>query len=338
MALFQNAVIKKYLQAQNKEQLKEKWLQFQQHFHNPTIQENIRNSKEEQYQGEFLIDLFVNILGYTKNPQPNFNLTTEYKNVKDSKKADGAILIDEKVRAVIELKGTNTTDLGKIETQAFGYKNNQPDCIYIITSNFEKIRFYIDNAIEYLEFNLFQLQPNEFELLYLCLAHENLSKGIAKSIKEESVSQEDVITKKLYKDYSLFKRELYHNLVALNPEYEPIELFKKSQKLLDRFLFIFFAEDRNLLPTNLIFRINKEWQNLRLMRIEVSLYERYKVYFNDLNSGAKVVLPAFSETASKQIEEHQIFAYNGGLFKADEILDTIKIDDAVLFKHTENWK
>ena len=336
MALFQNAVIKKYLQAQNKEQLKEKWLQFQQHFHNPTIQENIRNSKEEQYQGEFLIDLFVNVLGYTKNPQPNFNLTTEYKNVKDSKKADGAILIDEKVRAVIELKGTNTTDLGKIETQAFGYKNNQPDCIYIITSNFEKIRFYIDNAIEYLEFNLFQLQPNEFELLYLCLAHENLSKGIAKSIKEESVSQEDVITKKLYKDYSLFKRELYHNLVALNPEYEPLELFQKSQKLLDRFLFIFFAEDRNLLPTNLIFRINKEWQNLRLMRIEVSLYERYKVYFNDLNSGAKVVLPAFSETASKQIEEHQIFAYNGGLFKADEILDTIKIDDSVLFKHTEN--
>lgn len=336
MALFQNAVIKKYLHAQNKEQLKEKWLQFQQHFHNPTIQENIRNNKEEQYQGEFLIDLFVNVLGYTKNPQPNFNLTTEYKNVKDSKKADGAILIEEKVRAVIELKGTNTTDLGKIETQAFGYKNNQPDCIYIITSNFEKIRFYIDNAIEYLEFNLFQLQPNEFELLYLCLAHENLSKGIAKSIKEESVSQEDVITKKLYKDYSLFKRELYHNLVALNPEYEPLELFQKSQKLLDRFLFIFFAEDRNLLPTNLIFRINKEWQNLRLMRIEVSLYERYKVYFNDLNSGAKVVLPAFSETASKQIEEHQIFAYNGGLFKADEILDTIKIDDSVLFKHTEN--
>ena len=104
MALFQNAVIKKYLQAQNKEQLKEKWLQFQQHFHNPTIQENIRNSKEEQYQGEFLIDLFVNILGYTKNPQPNFNLTTEYKNVKDSKKADGAILIDDKVRRSEEHK------------------------------------------------------------------------------------------------------------------------------------------------------------------------------------------------------------------------------------------
>ena len=336
MPIFQNSVISKYLKSQDNTILAKRWNDYKNHFHNVTIQDNIRNSKEEQYQGEFLIDLFVAILGYTKNPQPNFNLTTEYKNVKDSKKADGAILIDDKVRAVIELKGTNTTDLGKIEPQAFGYKNNQPDCIYIITSNFEKLRFYIDNAIEHLEFNLFTLSEKEFELLHLCLAHENLSKGIAKSIKEESVSQEDVITKKLYKDYSLFKRELYHNLVALNPEYEPVELFNKSQKLLDRFLFIFFAEDRNLLPTNLIFRINKEWQNLRLMRIEVSLYDRYKVYFNDLNSGAKVVLPAFSETASKQIEEHQIFAYNGGLFKADEILDNIKIDDSVLFKYTEN--
>ncbi len=339
MPLFQNSVVSKYLKNQNSTLLLQKWEAYKNHFLNLKVQEDIKSLKEEQYQGEFLEDLFVKILGYTKpasSTETKFNLTTEYKNVKDSKKADGAIIIDEKVKAVIELKGTNTTDLGKIEAQAFGYKNNQPDCVYVITSNFEKIRFYIDNAIEFLEFNLFQLTQTEFELLYLCLAYENLSKGIAKTIKDESVSQEDVITKKLYKDYSLFKRELYQNLVVLNPQYEPIELFKKSQKLLDRFLFIFFAEDRNLLPTNLIFRINKEWQNLRTMRIEVSLYDRYKIYFNDLNSGAKVQLPAFSQTTSHTIEEHQIFAYNGGLFKADDILDNIKIDDAVLFKHTEN--
>lgn len=339
MPLFQNSVVTKYLKGQNATLLLKKWEAYKNHFLNLKVQEDIKSLKEEQYQGEFLEDLFVKILGYTKpasSTETKFNLTTEYKNVKDSKKADGAIIINDKVKAVIELKGTNTTDLGKIETQAFGYKNNQPDCVYVITSNFEKIRFYIDNAIEFLEFNLFQLTQTEFELLYLCLAYDNLSRGIAKTIKDESVSQEDVITKKLYKDYSLFKRELHQNLVALNPQYEPIELFKKSQKLLDRFLFIFFAEDRNLLPTNLIFRINKEWQNLRTMRIEVSLYDRYKIYFNDLNSGAKVVLPAFSQTTSNVVEEHQIFAYNGGLFKADDILDNIKIDDAVLFKHTEN--
>ncbi|MCR5861796.1 BREX-1 system adenine-specific DNA-methyltransferase PglX [Flavobacterium sp. J372] len=335
MPLFQNAVLNKYLGQANKTLLKQKWETFKAHFLNPAIQQNIRNSKEEQYQGEFLIDLFVHVLGYTKNPAADFNLTTEYKNVKDSKKADGAILFDGKVRAVIELKGTNTVDLGKIEVQAFGYKNNQPDCIYVITSNFEKLRLYIDNAVEHVEFNLFSLSEKDFALLYLLLAKDNLANGVAKKLKDESVSQEDAITKKLYKDYSLFKRTLYQNLVELNPDYDPLELFKISQKLLDRFLFIFFAEDRNLLPTNLIFRINKEWKQLREMRIEVSLYDRYKIYFNDLNTGAKVSLPAFSETAATQKEEHQIFAYNGGLFREDVVLNAIKIDDDVLYKHTE---
>ena len=143
MSFFQNAVLNKHLKSLDKAKVVQAYAKFKEHFNNPEIQENIRNSKEEQYQGEFLIDLFVNVLGYTKNPTPNFNLTTEYKNVKDSKKADGAIVLNEKVKAVIELKGTNTTDLGKIESQAFGYKNNQPDCVYIITSNFEKLRFYI---------------------------------------------------------------------------------------------------------------------------------------------------------------------------------------------------
>ena len=111
MPIFQNSVISKYLKGQDKTLVAKRWSDFKNHFHNATIQDNIRNSKEEQYQGEFLIDLFVAILGYTKNPQPNFNLTTEYKNVKDSKKADGAILIEDKVRVVIELKGTDTIGL-----------------------------------------------------------------------------------------------------------------------------------------------------------------------------------------------------------------------------------
>ncbi|HQF48355.1 MAG TPA: restriction endonuclease subunit M, partial [Flavobacterium alvei] len=335
MPLFQNSVVTKQLQSQDKSKLLEGWNNFKNHFHNPTIQDNIRSSKEIQYQGEFLIDLFVNVLGYTKNPTPNFNLNTEYNNVKDSKAADGAILIKNKVKAVIELKGTNTTDLNKIEVQAFGYKNNQPDCVYVITSNFEKLRFYIDNATEYLEFNLFTLTQKEFELLYLCLAYENIANDIPKKLKEQSLSQEKDITKTLYTDYSLFKRELHHDLVKQNPDFDALELFQKSQKLLDRFLFIFFAEDRNLLPTNLIFRINQEWRQLQEMRINISLYDRYKIYFNDLNQGAKVVLPAFSQTMSSQKEEHQIFAYNGGLFKPDEILDHIKIDDELLFKHTQ---
>ena len=321
MPLFQNSVVNKYLNTQNKQTIYEQWTVYKNHFLNPTIQENIRNSKEEQYQGEFLIDLFVNVLGYIKNPTPNFNLTTELKNEKDSKKADGGIVINDKVFGVIELKGTNTTDLNKIEVQAFGYKNNQKDCVYVITSNFEKLRFYIDNAIEHIEFNLFQLTEKEFELLYLCLAYSNISAHIPKKLKEESLSQEDKITKDLYKDYSLFKNNLFHSLTALNADYEPLELFKKSQKLLDRFLFLFFAEDRQLLPPNSVRLILDDWKDLQEKDVYIPLYDRYKKYFEYLNTGYKG-------------KRYDVFAYNGGLFKPDEILDNIKIEDDLLYNHT----
>ena len=324
MSLFQKSVITKYLNTQNKERISVKWESYKTHFLNPKVQEEIRSLKEEQYQGEFLEDLFVKILGYTKpasSSETPYNLTTEYKNVKDSKKADGAIIIDTKVKAVIELKGTNTTDLGKIEVQAFGYKNNQPECVYVITSNFEKLRFYIDNAIEHLEFNLFTLTQEEFSLLYLCLGYENIANDVAKKIKEESLSEEDVITKKLYKDYSVFKRELYQSLVALNPTYEPLELFKKSQKLLDRFLFLLFGEDRNLLPPNSIKLILSQWNQLRELDEYTPLYDRFKKYFGYLNTGYKG-------------KQYDVFAYNGGLFKPDEILDSITIDDDLLYQHS----
>ena len=321
MSLFQNSVVEKFLNTLNKEVALEKWTIYKNYFLNPGIQENIRNSKEEQYQGEFLIDLFVNVLGYTKNPTPNFNLTTELKNEKDSKKADGGIIINDKVVGVIELKGTNTTDLNKIEVQAFGYKNNQKDCVYVVTSNFEKLRFYIDNAIEHIEFNLFQLTENEFKLLYLCLAFETISKNIPKKIKDESISEEDRITKDLYKDYSIFKRELFNDLVTKNPQFDQLELFKKSQKLLDRFLFLFFAEDRQLLPPNSVRLILDDWKDLKEKDVYIPLYDRYKKYFEYLNTGYKG-------------KRYDVFAYNGGLFKPDEILDNIKIDDDLLDKHT----
>jgi len=331
MSLFQNSVQQKYLNLLDAKLVDAKYTEFKSYFGNPDIQENIRNSKEEQFQEGFLRELFVKILGYTLNPSSNFNLTTEYKNVKDSKKADGAILTFDKgacslaegflVVGVIELKGTNTTDLSKIEAQAFGYKNNQADCVYVITSNFEKLRFYIDNAIEFIEFNLFNLNRSNFDLLYLCLSYENIAKGIPKTIKTESVSHEDIITKQLYKDYSQFKSELHHNLVSQNPQFDVLTIFKKSQKLLDRFLFLFFAEDRQLLPPNSVRLILNDWKDLQDRDVDIPLYNRFRKYIEYLNTGFKG-------------KRYDVFAYNGGLFKPDEILDAVTIDDNLLYKHT----
>ncbi|MDA3885442.1 MAG: N-6 DNA methylase, partial [Candidatus Delongbacteria bacterium] len=318
--LFQRPVEAKFITDLNKDILEEKYEIFSNHFLDSEIQKNIRNLNEEQYQGEFLDDLFVKVFGYKKNPTPNFNLTTEYKNVKDAKKADGAILINGKAVAVIELKGTDTTDLGKVESQAFGYKNNQPDCKYIITSNFEKLRFYIENTVSYDEFDLFNLTKERFALLYLCLSRFSIENDIPLKVKKASIVEEEQITKKLYKDYSNFKHDVYRNIIILNPEYDKLLLFKKSQKLLDRFLFIFFAEDKQLLPPNSTLDIINKWKDLKdKYDAYIPLIDRFRKYFNYLNTG----------------EKEDIFAYNGGLFAPDEILDTIKIDDEMLYKHAK---
>jgi len=351
MALFQVSVLKKYLKLQNDQVIDKAYKKFTNYFQHPEIQENIRSSKEEQFQATFLNELFVKILGYTMNPNPSYNLTTEYKNEKNARKADGAILNGEIAIGVIELKGTNTKHLEGIRQQAFDYKANQKGCVYVITSNFEKLRFYINDATEFLEFDLFELNPYDFSLLWLCLQKENVINGLPLKIKEDSLFVEEAITKEFYKDYSIFKRELYRDLFRKNAktlkgfrsseihsdsENESLQtdvgqleknvklnLFKKSQKLIDRFLFIFFAEDRGLLPPNSIHKILADWNKLKELDAHVPLYSRFKLYFNYLDTGRKG-----SENRA------EIFAYNGGLFKPDAILDIIEIDDELLHKHT----
>ncbi len=385
MSLFQKSVEKKYLNELDSALIDQKYKAFQAYFANSEIQENIRNAKEEQFQEGFLRELFVSIFGYTLNPQPNFNLTTELKNIANSKKADGAILRNDNALAVIELKGTDTTDLDSIESQAFGYKNHHPKCDYVITSNFEKLRFYIQNAVDHIDFDLFNLTREQFSLMWLCLSKNNLMSDLPLKIKESSVLQEENITKKFYADYSKFREDIYNNLIENNtknsnglqpinnneglqnnglqpivngigsnhpivngigsnhpivngigsnhhiitgvgsnrpPVVDKLTLFKKTQKLLDRFLFIFFAEDRLLLPPNSISEIVKQWKTLKDELDEyVPLYDRFKKYFGYMNTGYKGT-------------KYDIYAYNGGLFAPDEILDNISIDDDILLKHT----
>lgn len=351
MALFQTSVLKKYLTQQDQTAVEKAYRKFTKYFLNPEIQENIRTCNEEQFQATFLTQLFVNVLDYTINPSPKYNLTTEYKNEKNNRKADGAILNDGQTVAVVELKGTNTKDLESIRKQAFDYKVNHKGCRFVITSNFEKLRLYIDDATEHEAFDLFVLSEERFALLYLCLQKDNLLKSVPLKIKQDSLIVEEQITKDFYKDYSLFKRELYRDLVRRNKktlkttlqadssqesanEYRAdldrleknikLTLFKKSQKLIDRFLFIFFAEDRGLLQPNYTLKRLAEWDTIRKLDVDEPLYERFKKHFNYLDKGRK-----------GDSENKEIFAYNGGLFKPDPILDSVLIEDDLLYTHTK---
>jgi type I restriction-modification system DNA methylase subunit len=351
MALFQTSVLKQYINLQDTAVVVKAYKKYEKYFLNATIQENIKSSNEEQFQATFLTELFVNILGYTINPSPNYNLTTEFKNQKNARKADGALLKDNKAIGVIELKGTNTKDLESIRKQAFDYKANQKGCVYVVTSNFEKLRFYINDATEFEEFNLFELSQDHFQLLFLCLHRDNVLTNLPLTIKEASIVEEEKITKSFYSDYSVFKRELYRDLVKRNTKRIKSEagnsintaetdaqtqaellrleknvkltLFKKSQKLIDRFLFIFFAEDRTLLPSNSTLQILNKWKDDWDFGDERPLYGLFKQYFNFLDVGRK--------GTERRAE---IYAYNGGLFKLDAILDSLDIDNELLYKYT----
>lgn len=354
MSLYQTSVLKNYINLQEDVVVEKAYKKYVKYFLNPTIQENIRSSKEEEYQGIFLTELFVNILDYTLKPKADFNLVAEYKNQTNSRKADGAILNNDIAVGVIELKGTRTKDLESIRKQAFDYKANQKGCVYVITSNFEKLRFYINDATEFEEFNLFELTKERFQLFYLCLQKDNIINNVPLKIKEASIVQEEKITKDFYKDYSLFKRELYRDLVKQNAKRLKTEaslrgtkqsveelteqqkaealqleknvkltLFKKSQKLIDRFLFIFFAEDRALLPANSTELILEKWKADIDFGDERPLYNLFKQYFHFLDQGRQ-------GTKSRG----EIYAYNGGLFKEDALLDGLEIDNDLLYKHT----
>ncbi len=318
MSIFQKSVLNKHLSNLDKDKVEKAFLRFKANY-SPGKIEKIKFLKEEEYQDGFLRDVFVDVLGYTIKPNADFNLVREFKNQSDSKKADGAILNGETVVAVIELKSTSTKDLTSVTQQAFNYKNNQPGCKYVITSNFQKIRFFIDYSNEFEEFDLFTLQKSDFELLYLILSQESICNNLPQTIKNETRFHDQKISEQLYNDYSSFKYKIFENLVKNNPEFDKITLFEKSQKLLDRLLFIFFAEDSGLLPANSISRIIDHFDKLTELDSYKPLYEIYKLYFGYMNIGRKGKVPA-----------DDIPAYNGGLFAPDEVLDIVKIDDEIL--------
>ena len=356
--MFQKKVVEKYLSKLDKDLLKQKYDLFCSIFKNEKKIENIRNSKEEQYQEGFIRDLFVSVLGYTIKPEENYNILTELKNEvankSNSKKSDGAICEENnenKIRAVIELKGTDTTDLDKVAFQAFSYKNFHNECNYVIVSNFERLRIYVETQIEFEEFNLFTLSFERFCILYLLLELNQLKADIPLKLKHETLSEEKQITDNFYADYSTFKRLLFEDLCENNLQSEECHaelvsasddeipnqvrnddgkinkllLFKKTQKLLDRILFILFCEDRNLLPANSVAGIISDYQKLREMGYGQSLYNVFKTYFDRIDKGYK------NESDSSK----DVFAYNGGLFKTDEVLDNIKIGDHVLLVHAK---
>ncbi|MGJ0352582.1 Eco57I restriction-modification methylase domain-containing protein [Aliarcobacter cryaerophilus] len=310
MSIFQSSVLKTFKQDEKLVALR--WASFQNY---KTKIEAIKDFKEEEYQDGFLKDIFESCLGYTlKTTNPSsYNLEREKKNETDSKKADGVIYLNNEIIAVIELKDTKTKNLDKVQQQAFWYLTQHTKAKYVIISNFDELRFYFDKSTSYESFSLFNLSYDDFCKLHLLLSFENIKDETAIKLKEKSNSFEQDISKKLYKDFSNFRTLLFENIVKNNTNIDKQILLRLTQKLCDRIIFILFAEDRDLLRTNMIKEIREEFINQKFTNY--SLYDIYKFYFDAINKGN---------------DKLQIPQYNGGLFAIDELLDNLKIDDYIL--------
>lgn len=306
-------------------------------------QESIKNgnydkTKETRVQSAFLSKFFGIILGYSEmhDSPEEWYLINEAKTEIDGTKADGALGYFSKskniTRAVIELKDANTSldkkqstrkDYDSPVSQAFSYSSKFDRCDWIIVSNFKEIRLYNkDRGQGYYEsFEILKLDDEkEFKRFYFCLSKQNLldenrNSLLDRLVKDTSKNEEE-ITKDFYKDYKNLRKFLFEHICEHNPNIDKKCLLEKTQKLLDRLIFVMFCEDSNisLLPPFTLKNYYETGKNLPIPTDE-KIWPIIKGLFTSIDKGNSDVKPPINR-------------YNGGLFAYDEILDNIKIKDS----------
>ncbi|RLA74342.1 MAG: hypothetical protein DRG11_05190 [Epsilonproteobacteria bacterium] len=243
------------------------------------------------------------------------NISREVKNTTDMKKADGVVYDKhDNPIAIIELKSSDK-NISNTDTiaQAFRYKNEKPTCKVVIISNFKQLDIYSDSSDKCFRFDMTDRQ--NYKTLYALLCQSSLDTGHISRLKAISKSQEQ-ITKEVYRLYSSFRLQLINNLIANNPNQTKEQLLAHSVKLLDRYMFVLFAEDRGLIPANSIDKIIAQYETAKDGWDEARpLYYYYKKYFEFIDIGNPSL---------------DIPRYNGNLFKPDVELDNLNIDDSII--------
>ncbi len=293
------------------------------------------NIKETSIDQKFLDDFFVSVLGYQGviGGSEAWNMIPQQKMKVTTNRADGALGYfsneQEDIRAVIELKDANTdldspqhrrNDKRTPVQQAFGYAPEVgKTCKWVIVSNFKELRLYHRSTQD--EYEVFSieklLEPETFKKFYYLLSKENL---IAKDGESEieklyrsNTEEEEKISHKFYGEYKAARNYLFEHLKKNNPEKDEMLLLEKTQKILDRFIFVCFCEDKGLLPTR-IFRGTLEQARNAIIELEDKNWTFIQALFKAINDGKP---------------EHDINKFNGGLFAPDDELDTLKLNDAV---------
>jgi hypothetical protein len=298
------------------------------------------NLNEKPLQGQFLTDIFARLLGFAPavghldayNLKPE-SASTEIKGARTPDARLGFFGPEQDItRVVIELKAPGADldakqsgygNLTPVE-QAFGYLAKFDDCRWVILSNFTTVRLYSKRRGQVYAhaFNLADLaSPDSLRLVLFLLSRERLLGTPAQpspvdALLEESCAQEQSITRDFYALFTQVRRDLFDALCGDNPPpagADPAEhrvrLLALTQKLLDRFLFVCFCEDTNLLPRGVL---KKALEAANQGFVSTTRWQQLQGLFAAIDRGNSAA---------------GINAYNGGLFRPDPALDQLKIAD-----------
>ncbi|PNE11351.1 MAG: type I restriction endonuclease subunit M [Beijerinckiaceae bacterium] len=262
--------------------------------------------------------MLVTLLGYTPyRAGETFTVATEEalgKGAVDT--ALGAFSGSERtILAPFELKGPGTEDLDAIMPgrskspvqQAWEYAIDAPGAKWVLVSNCAEIRLYaFGHGRELYEtWDLERLDdPQEHERLWLFIGAQNLLSGRTAALLDESANEQKDITNKLYILYKETRDKLIQILEDQPPRLTRLAAIEHTQTILDRVIFIKFAELTSLLPPKLI---HKAWDEKSPFR-QNSAWENFVGLFEAVDKGKP---------------ELDIPAYNGGLFAKNAIIDAL---------------
>ena len=226
------------------------------------------------------------------------------------------------ILAPCEMKGPSYTNLDAIDAktgrspvqQAWGYANAIPGAQWVLVSNCIELRLYrFGRGIEAYElFDLRQLNdPDEYRRLVLLLGEANFIGGKTEELLIASDTALSNVTNELYAQYRALRDKLLAFVINAvdGPKLSRRAAIEPVQKLLDRVLFVAFGGGTGLLPPRLLqlsatpavaIKPPPLWKNFR------DLFEAV-----DIGSGPPM----------------HIWAYNGGLFAPDAVLDRIEFPD-----------
>ncbi len=316
---------------------------------------------EVQLHGEFLGDIFRDVLGYgtiTQSQGKKWELYAEASITDKGGRADAAlglfsavqgtkgnVKLEGRIVAPIELKGarTNLDDKqGKNPSpidQGWSYANHTPNCRWVIVSNYREIRLYSTSKSTGF-YQLFTLEDladfYTFKQFYFLLCRQNFlphSNELESRIDEllrDSEQQEQEITEELYKKYSsvrdeligYFRRDIRERTNnGLNNELKPLAY--DSQ----------LVEKAQLAIDRILFIAFCEDRGLLPKHTLSNAYEYDNPYFpRPVWDNYKKIFEWINVGNPKQA----IHGYNGGLFRHASLLDEVlRVPDIICRKVKE---